>query len=301
MAGDLVNGVILRARAGLSVLRYGRSSFLQPSALRGEGCFSGDMMEEFLLFVAGIVAGAIDAVVGGGGLIGIPALLLYGVVPLESLSTNKLQSIVGKVVAITRYFRAGLFGEFSLREMAMRYVLPCLIWGSVGALCATLLDSAVLELWIPVILLVACGYFLWRAWGERKRCEEIENKKLAGGKSIESRFWGYMMLRGISFYDGIFGPGAGTFFLWILTGVRGMGLRGAVALTRVLNMSSNFGALVIFSFAVGFAWRAWFVIVSGQILGALLGSFVVLRISVFWLWVGVSGVTGIMAAVLLMR
>ena len=253
-------------------------------------------MEELLLFVAGVVAGTIDAVVGGGGLIGIPALLLYGVVPLQALSTNKLQSIVGKVVATTRYVRAGLFEEISLRDVMVRYVLPCLVWGSVGALCATLLDSSVLELWIPVILLAACGYFLWRAWEER-----FGNKKNMRKKSMEGKFWGYVMMRGVSFYDGIFGPGAGTFFLWVLTGIRGMRLRGAVALTRVLNMSSNLGALVIFSFAVGFAWRAWFVMVLGQILGALLGSFVVLRISVFWLWVGVSGLTGIMAAALLMR
>ena len=253
-------------------------------------------MEEFLLFVAGVVAGTIDAVVGGGGLIGIPALLLYGVVPLQALSTNKLQSIVGKVVATVRYIRAGLFEDISLRVVLVSYVLPCLVWGSVGALCATLLDSAVLELWIPVILLASCGYFLWRAWAERFGGKKTEDKNV-----VEGRFLGYIMMRAVSFYDGIFGPGAGTFFLWVLTGIRGMGLRGAVALTRVLNMSSNFGALVIFSFTVGFAWRAWFVMVLGQILGALLGSFVVLRISIFWLWAGVSVLTGGMAAVLLMR
>ena len=258
-------------------------------------------MEELLLFVAGVVAGTIDAMVGGGGLIGIPALLLYGVVPLQALSTNKLQSIVGKVVATTRYVRAGLFKELSLRVVMLSYVLPCLVWGSVGAICATLLDSAVLELWIPVILLAACGYFLWRAFLSRSGGERIREKKTEGKNIVKGRFWGYVVMRGVSFYDGIFGPGAGTFFLWVLTGIRRMELREAVALTRVLNMSSNLGALVIFSFAVGFAWRAWFVMVAGQILGALLGSFVVLRISVFWLWVGVSGLAGIMAAALLIR
>ena len=108
------------------------------------------VMEELLLFTAGVMAGTIDAAVGGGGLIGIPALLLYGVVPLEALSTNKLQSIVGKVVATWRYARAGLFKSISLRSVMRDYVVPCLVWGSVGAMCATLLDSAFLELWIPV-------------------------------------------------------------------------------------------------------------------------------------------------------
>ena len=259
-------------------------------------------MPEFLLFIAGLVAGAIDAVVGGGGLIGIPALLLYGVVPLQALSTNKLQSIVGKVVATTRYFRAGLFEGVSFRVVMLRYVVPCLVWGSVGAVCATLLDSAFLELLIPIILLAACGYFLWRAWEERGQNLKNKNKKI-DDKSInkKGKCWEYIVMRGVSFYDGIFGPGAGTFFLWVLTGMGGMGLRGAVALTRVLNMSSNLGALAIFSFTVGFAWRAWFVMVAGQILGAMLGSFLVLRISIFGLWVGVSVLTGGMAAVLLMR
>ncbi len=259
------------------------------------------VMEELLLFTAGVMAGTIDAAVGGGGLIGIPALLLYGVVPLEALSTNKLQSIVGKVVATWRYARAGLFKSISLRSVMRDYVVPCLVWGSVGAMCATLLDSAFLELWIPVILLAACGYFLWRAFSSSGGRERACNKKAEGKNIVRNRFWGYIAMRGVSFYDGIFGPGAGTFFLWVLTGIRGMGLRSAVALTRVLNMSSNLGALVIFSFTVGFAWRAWFVMVLGQILGALLGSFVVLRVSVFGLWVGVSVLTGAMAVVLLMR
>ena len=252
-------------------------------------------MEEFLLFVAGVVAGLIDSVVGGGGLIGIPALLLYGVVPLEALSTNKLQSVVGKVVATVRYARAGLFAKMSLRGITLRYIIPCVVWGSCGALCATLLDSAFLELWIPIILVVACGYFLWRAWRERGGGKEKE------GKVIGGRLLRHAMIHGVSFYDGIFGPGAGTFFLWILTGLQGMGLHVAVALTRVLNMSSNVGAIVIFSFTVGFAWRAWFLMVLGQILGAWMGSLLVLRVSAWGLWVGVSALTGGMAMVLLMR
>lgn len=268
------------------------------------------IFELFLLFVAAIVAGAVDSIVGGGGLISLPVLLLLGLPPLQALSTNKLQSGFGKVIALIRYARAGLFISINSKQILLSYGIPCLLASMLGAFFTTKIETRILELLIPIVLILASLSFALNAYRQRGYEKELNTiAKIKSGKinnkntskCKNSKIISNLVIYIISCYDGFFGPGAGTFFLVTLTKLKGMGLRASIALSRLLNLSSNIGAIVIFSFAVGFAWRALPVMILGQILGATLGSLFALRISIFALWVVVCLITMTIAIVLLSR
>ncbi len=263
-----------------------------------------------LLFVAAIGAGAVDSIVGGGGLISVPVLLLLGLPPLQALSTNKLQSVLGKIVAVIRYARAGLFASINYKQILLSYGIPCILVSALGAFCATKIETRILELLIPIALIAASLSFAVNAYRQRgyekasktvaaSKRENINSKNIDKRRSIKilSNFVIYIT----SFYDGLFGPGAGTFFLVTLTNLKGMGLRASIALSRVLNFSSNIGAIAVFAFAAGFAWRALPAMMLGQVLGAWLGSFLALRISILALWIVVCLITMTIAITLLLR
>ncbi len=258
-------------------------------------------LELGLLFLAAICAGAIDAVAGGGGLIGLPALLLYGVNPIQALATNKLQSTVGKVVATIRYARAGLYSSITLREMLVKYAIPCAIGGMLGAFCATKIDTRILELAIPIVLILTAISFALNAYRQKININKKSESKYKNKSSKKINIFSNFLFYIIAYYDGLFGPGAGTFYLVVLTDIKNVGLRVSIALVRILNMSSNIGAILIFALAAGFAWRAWIVMALGQIVGAGFGSLIALRVSIFALWLLVCGATLAIAIVLLLQ
>ena len=280
------------------------------------------VFELLILFVAAVVAGAVDSVVGGGGLVSVPVLLLLGLPPLQALSTNKLQSVLGKVVALIRYARAGLFVSINFKQFLLSYSIPCVVVAMLGAFCATRIETRILELLIPIALILASLSFAFNAYRQRGHEKElralaktkvkidekndenserqsINNEKTANRKNVV--ILSNLMIYIISYYDGLFGPGAGTFFLVTLTKLKGMGLRASIALSRLLNLSSNIGAIAIYAFAAGFAWQALPAMMLGQVLGAGLGSFFALRISILALWVVVCLITMTIAIVLLSR
>ena len=280
------------------------------------------IFELLILFVAAVVAGAVDSVVGGGGLISVPILLLLGLPPLQALSTNKLQSVLGKVVALIRYARAGLFVSINFKQILLSYSIPCAVVAMFGAFCATRIETRILELLIPIALILASLSFALNAYRQRGHEKEllslaktkakndekndenyepqsINNENTAKHKNL--RILSNFIIYIIAYYDGLFGPGAGTFFLVTLTKLKGMGLRASIALSRLLNLSSNIGAIAVYAFAAGFVWQALPAMMLGQILGAGLGSFLALRISIFALWVVVCLITMTIAIVLLSR
>lgn len=216
-----------------------------------------------LLFFVAMVAGWVDAVAGGGGLIAIPALLLAGVPPAAAIATNKLQGSFGTFTAALYFLRRGVV---SIKEHLFPLLMVCA--GSVlGGLVLTLVDASYLNYLVPVLLILTGLYFLFFA-GD---LDESRQPKMPPG--IFSR----TVPPAIGFYDGFFGPGAGSFYATAFVTLRGFAITQATAHAKLYNFTSNIAALVYFLFFGQIVWLAGFVMVFGQVIGAFLGARIALR------------------------
>lgn len=215
------------------------------------------------LGVVGLVAGALDSVAGGGGLLTVPALLTAGLPPTAALGTNKLQSVAGSTTAAATYARGGAVRP---RELA-----PAIATTLVGAaLAATLLqqvDTSSLERLLPILLLAVAAYVaLQPKLGE-----------VATRARLSARAHAASVAPVIGAYDGFLGPGTGSFFALSFVGLRGMDLTSATAATKVLNATSNLAALTVFVIAGVPVWEVGLAMGLGQVVGARLGAAAVLR------------------------
>ena len=188
-----------------------------------------------LLACAAFIAGFVDSIAGGGGLIILPALLLAGLSPVQALATNKLQSAIGVSAAVFAFARAG--------ALERNYVLPLFAagftGGILGAMVAKQLPLDLIRLVIPFFLVAIALYMLLSP----KLGDEARHARL-GVVGFALSFG-----LGIGFYDGIFGPGTGTFFYIALIAMAGFSVLAAVAHTKLLNWASNLGALTFFAYA----------------------------------------------------
>ena len=211
-----------------------------------------------LLAVAGFVAGFIDSIAGGGGLITVPALLLAGLSPVEALGTNKLQSVFGSGSATYAYGAAGLVDvKRQLPSAALAFL------GSIaGALLATVLPGEWLRAVLPAMLVVIALYFAFKPdMGDVDRAQRIS-----------PFLFGVTIVPLIGFYDGLFGPGTGSFFMLAFVALAGYGVLKATAHTKLLNFASNVGSLLFFSAAGVVVWKVGLVMGAAQFLGARLGA-----------------------------
>lgn len=211
-----------------------------------------------VLVVAGFAAGFVDSIAGGGGLIGISALLLVGASPVEAIGTNKVQALFGTTVATVVYARSGLVERRALgRQTALAFGAAV-----TGAWTATRLSTGLLEIAVPGALVVVAMFFALKP-----RIDDRERPVRTGAAVAVIG-----LVPVIGFYDGILGPGTGSFFMLMLVGLAGMGVLRATARTKVLNLASNLGAFVLFSASGVMVWPAGLVMGVAQIGGAALGS-----------------------------
>ena len=211
----------------------------------------------------GLLAGFVDAVAGGGGLIAIPALLSVGVPPIATLATTKFQGSFGTLMSTFTYWRKG--------HIALRALLPSVLTTFVGAFvgAATVrhIDTAALQQIVPAALIAIALYFLFAA----KLTDEARGARLELKK--------FLPLIGfcIGFYDGIFGPGTGSFFTMAFVALFGFGMLKATASTKLLNVTSNLAALSLFLLAGDVVWPIAIVMASGQLVGSYLGALTGMR------------------------
>lgn len=179
------------------------------------------------------IAGFVDAVAGGGGLISLPAYLIAGVPVHTALGTNKLSSTMGTTVATLRYARDG----FIPWRLAAVCVLFALAGSSLGAKLALLLPSELFSLLMLVILPLTAWYLL------RSKGFAGERAPYPWGKTLLITLPIALLL---GMYDGFYGPGTGTFLLLLLTGLAHLSLRQAAGLTKAINLATNVAALTVF-------------------------------------------------------
>ncbi len=220
---------------------------------------------EVYVFLAavGFAAGWLDSIAGGGGLIALPALLLAGVPPLPALATNKLQGTAGAFTATVHYVRRGWVDLHWARGL----IVASFIGAAAGTALVQVVDTAVVETLLPFLLAAMVLYFLLSP-----RLGDLEAEPRLGR-------WGYGLTAApaIGFYDGFFGPGTGSFFTASAVALLGASARRAVALTKVLNVTSNIASLALFTAGGHMLWTVGAVMIVGQLAGATLGANMAIR------------------------
>ena len=209
------------------------------------------------LFVIGILAGFLDTLAGGGGLLSIPALMISGMPPLLALGTNKLQASVGIGTATLLLFRKK---KFSWNEVKAS-VLVAFIGSLIGAIIVQFINAEVLSFVIPIVLGFIALYFIISPG--------VKNNDRP---SNSSRGYQNILVSIIGCYDGMFGPGAGSFY--VLTGValKQLDLIRSAIQAKPLNLASNVASMVVFISFGQVAWLIGFLMMAGQVIGASVGA-----------------------------
>jgi len=210
-----------------------------------------------------IYGGLIDSIAGGGGLITVPALLATGLPPQLAFGTNKLQSSFGTLIAVRRYARSGLMATPGIRTA----IGLALLSGMAGAYAITLLNKELLKQIVPWMLAAVAVYTaLNRRFGLHP-----------GRQRLPYRLFAVTFGLILGFYDGFFGPGTGSFWTIALVGLLGLELRAATGYTKAANLASNLGSLAIFLAHRSVDFTLGGIMIAGQLIGARLGSGLVIR------------------------
>ncbi len=216
-----------------------------------------------ILFLLALLAGLVDSIAGGGGLISVPALLWAGLPPVAALATNKAQAVFGSFTAAANFIHKG---AIDLRRAA--FSVACTFVGAAaGALLVQHLGSDLLARIIPLLLIGFALYFMFSP-----RVSDLDSHHRIG----EGAF-ALSIGTAVGFYDGFFGPGTGTFFAMAFVALLGYNLRRATAHTKLLNFTSNLAALLFFLPGGHVIWSIGLIMGAGQLIGAWIGSHLVLR------------------------
>ena len=207
----------------------------------------------------GFVAAFIDSVVGGGGLISVPTLMWAGLPMLNVLGTNKLASTMGACAGFLTYWKSG-----TIDKKIMRVMFPLAFIGSiVGVFVVRQVPPDFLRPLVVVMLIVIAIYSVAKKnWGADKKSVHVSHKNY---------LLGVVLIFILGFYDGFFGPGTGSFMLFLYL-MMGYGFLGAAANARAANFASNLAAVIVFT-TFGLANFSYAVPMGlGMIVGAHFGA-----------------------------
>ena len=219
------------------------------------------------LAIAAFAAGLIDAIAGGGGLIQLPALMI-GLAKTETvviLGTNKVPSIFGTSASALMYRR----NIKTDSKLLITMVLPAFLGSMGGASLASRIPSEVLKP-IVVSLLIAVLIYTWKrpqlGQIELLRQSEPLRLKIAAATALV-----------IGFYDGLIGPGAGSFLVLTLVAILGFAFLAASAIAKVVNVATNLGAIIIFGANGEIIWKIGLTLAFANVAGGLIGAHLALK------------------------
>ncbi len=217
------------------------------------------------LFVIATIAGLLDTLAGGGGLIALPALILSGVPPLYALGTNKLQGSMGTATATLMMLRKRRVQWHDVRFL----MLSAFIGSTLGTIAVQFVNTDILTFVVPSVLLFIAIYFLFSPLPKENRTDP----------KLSLRTYQRYIVPVIGWYDGMFGPGTGSFFAVAGVSLRGHGLIESTAIAKTLNFSTNIAALFVFLITGKIVWLAGILMMAGQMLGAWAGSHCLYKIN----------------------
>lgn len=218
-----------------------------------------DISIVIILVVFGFLGAFINAIVGGGGLITLPALLFLGLPPATAIATNKLASTFGNLTSMLTFLRAGKV-DFKL----LKPIVPLVFLGSmVGAVTVNYISSDLLKPLIFIMLVVVLIYTIVnKEWGSVEKWLEMTKKRkvlLIG------------VLIAIGFYDGFLGPGTGSFIIFAFI-LMGFDFIQAAGNAKLLNFTSNIAALITFLFLDAVNYSYGIIMGISMIIGAFAGT-----------------------------
>jgi uncharacterized protein len=222
-----------------------------------------------LLFMVALCAGCLDTLVGGGGLIVLPALVLAGIPPLQALGTNKLQGTMGTATASWMMLKHGKVSWPQVKPL----MLVAFVGSALGSLLVQFVNTDFLRFMIPLVLVVVAAYFLLSG----TLLQQWQPAAISEGR------FKHLVVPLIGLYDGMFGPGTGSFFSLVGVALRRQPLLQATAVAKTLNFATNFASLLVFVGAGNFLWQAGVCMMAGQALGAWAGSHILFKINPLYL------------------
>lgn len=215
-----------------------------------------------ILSAVALVAGFVDSIAGGGGMITLPALMFAGIPPHEVLGTNKFQGVFGTLSATWHFYKNG---HLDLRKCAL-FAGFAFVFALGGVVAVQIINADILRKAIPFLLIFFALYFLFSP----KVSEDSSKARI-------SRIALAFVIGGIGFYDGFFGPGTGSFLMIALISLGGFGIKDALAQAKLYNFATNLASVIAFAvfghilFAVGAAMAV------GQFIGGNLGAKMALK------------------------
>ena len=219
------------------------------------------------LLSASFLAGFVDSIAGGGGIVQLPALLigLPNSPAAEVLGTNKLSAVFGTTTAAALYRKQIKPDPKVLIGMA----IPAFLGSAAGALLASRIPTSSMRPMI-LVLLIAVAIYTWL----KPDLGKLENLRHVPKQRIQI---GAIAGAVIGFYDGIFGPGTGSFLMLILVATLGYAFITASAIAKVVNVATNVGALIVFGINGAVIWQIGIIMGIANITGAIIGSRLAIR------------------------
>ncbi|MEW9550996.1 sulfite exporter TauE/SafE family protein [Nonomuraea sp. NPDC050783] len=224
-------------------------------------------LEQVLVLLAAAAgAGWIDAVVGGGGLVQLPAIMITGLPTVEAMATNKLSSVFGTASAAVAYARSTKFD----RRVALPGAALAVLSAGLGAWAAASVSTEVLRPAVMVVLLGVAAFVTLRpSLGAVPRPQLRTDRRVVAAVSVAGV--------GIAFYDGIMGPGTGTFLIIAFTTILGLDFVSASASAKIINVGTNVGALLVFGAQGHLQWGLGLGMAVCNVAGAQLGARMALK------------------------
>ena len=214
------------------------------------------------LFCIGVVAGFLDTLVGGGGLLAVPALLLSGIPPIYVLGTNKFQGSMGTGLATFLLFKKKKLDWNSVKNL----MFASFIGSIVGGVIIQFFDTQFLSFVIPIVLVFIAIYFIISP----------KPKSITSNPKPNKKFELYAVPV-VGFYDGMFGPGAGSFFAMTGVMIKKLEIIQATILAKPLNFASNIAGFIVFFSFGHIAFLIGLLMMIGQMIGAFFGTHYLLK------------------------
>lgn len=220
--------------------------------------FEFDIFSFLVCLFSGVGAGFIDATVGGGGLIALPALLYLGIPIHNIVATNKLHGAIGTGFALHRFKKQGLVDTQKFFPWAF---LICLIFSCFGSYIIKEMSADFIHKMIPIIMIAILLYKIF-----------YSNHGVEASKNKMSYLWFIAIFAPLlGFYDGFFGPGSGMLWIFVMVTFLGQNMLQASGNTKLLNLASNLGSLIIFIPTGLIIYKIGLVMALGQIIGSYIG------------------------------
>lgn len=225
---------------------------------------------ETLMILATVasIAGFIDALAGGGGLLTIPAMLLANIPPIMTLGTNKLQASAGSLTASYTMIKKQIVKPKQIKIA----IVTAFLGSALGTILVQSSPPQLLEKLIPFLIAGIGIYTLFSPSLSEKKSETAIQKP-----KISEKSWQKFVVPLIGFYDGYLGPGTGTFMALSNVALRCKDIVTATGIAKVLNFSTNIASLIFFIAGGNILWKVGLIMMAGQTLGAFIGSHMAIK------------------------